>query len=169
LQEFTGHGATVTTQNDSQVTIVIPKNTNGEGYVCYGRPTQLQAFLPQVRVTTQEYEGARDLDIKAAVENERVQVCRVFCEAHTDLRVGFSFDGGQWTPDTSIQLEIDTPQGSKLLSKSFRQADSHGSFTDVKAASKGFYTIFVKSTNTPAGNKSPAYKLTVSYTAPQVL
>jgi alpha-amylase len=169
LQEFTGHGATVTTQNNSQVTIVIPKNTNGEGYVCYGRPARLQAFLPELRMTTQEYEGAQDLDIKPAVENERVQVCRVFCEAHTDLRVGLSFDASQWTPDTSIQLEIDTPQGSKLLSKSFRQADSHGSFAGGKIASKGFYAIFVKSTNTPAGNKAPAYKLAVSYSAPQVL
>jgi len=169
LQEFTGHGARVTTRHDSQVTIVIPKNTNGEGYVCYGRPAQLQAFLPQVRVTTQEYEGASDLDIKPAVENERLQVCRVFCEAHTDLRVGFSFDASRWTADTSIQLEIDTPEGSKLVSKSFGQADSHGSSTDVKTASKGFYTIFVKSTNTPAGNKAPTYKLAVRYTAPQVL
>ncbi len=169
LQEFTGHGATVTTQHDSQVTIVVPRNSNGEGYVCYGRPTQLKPFSPPARVTTQEYEGAGDLDIKPAAENERIQVCRVFAEAHTDLRADFSFDASQWATDTSIQLEIQTPQGTKLLSKSFRQAESHGSSTDVKTASKGFYAIFVTSKNTPAGNKSPAYKVAVRYTAPQVL
>jgi alpha-amylase len=169
LQEFTGHGATVTTQSNSQVTIVIPKNNNGDGYVCYARPTQLKPFLPTPRVTTQEYEGAADLDIKPAVENERVQVCRVFVEADAHLQVRLSFDATQLTQGTSIQLEIDTPQGNKLLSKKFVQADSNGSSLEAKTPSKGFYPIFVTSMNTPAGNKAPVYKVAVSYIAPQIL
>ena len=169
LHEFTGHGGTVTTQSNSQVSIVIPKSINGEGYVCYARPTHLKAFSSSVRVTTQEYEGAADLDIKPAVENERVQVCRIFVEANTHLQVRLSFDATQWTSGTSIQLEIETPQGGSLLSKKFVQADSHGATAGAKAPSKGFYTIFVTSTNTPTGNKEPAYKVAASYTAPQIL
>jgi alpha-amylase len=169
LQEFTGHGAPSTTQSDSQVTVVIPKNNNGEGYVCYARPTQLKPFLPRQLSTTQEYEGAADLDIKPAFENERVQVCRVFVEADTHLKVGLSFDATRWTQGTSIHLEIETQQGGKLLSKKFGQANANGSSVETKIPNKGFYSIFVTATNTPAGNKAPEYKAAVSYTAPQIL
>jgi alpha-amylase len=169
LHELTGHGGTVTTQSNSQVNIVIPKSVNGEGYVCYARPALLKPFSPTMRVTTQDYEGAADLDIKPAVENERVQVCRIFVEADTQLQVRLSFNAAQWTSGTSIQLEIETPQGGNLLSKKFVEADSNDASAGAKAPSKGFYTIFVTAMNTPAGNKAPAYKVAASYTAPQIL
>jgi alpha-amylase len=169
LHEFTGHGAVVTTESNSQVSIVIPRNMNGQGYVCYARATQFKPRLPAIRVTTQEYEGAPDLDIKPAVERERVQVCRVFVEEHTELQVRLSFDAAQWTQETFLQLEIDTPQGGSLLSKKFVQTDSNGASVGAKTPSKGFYPIFVTSMNTPAGNKAPTYKIAVSYTAPQIL
>jgi alpha-amylase len=167
LQEFTGHGADVTTQSNSQVNIVIPNNSNGGGYVCYARPAQLKASSPTSHGTTQEYEGAADLDIKPAVENERVQVCRIFAEANTHLQVHLSFDATHWTQGTSIRLEIETEQGQTLISSKFGQAGSNGVLIDAKTTSKGFYSIFVISTNTPAGNKAPKYKAAVSYTAPQ--
>src|SRR6202140_4483642 len=77
LQDFAGHGGEVSTQGTSQVTMVIPKNENGQGYVCYGPPAQMKPSSRTSRATTQQYEGAQDLDIKPAVENERVLVCRV--------------------------------------------------------------------------------------------
>jgi alpha-amylase len=169
LHEFTGHGGTVTTQGNSQVSIVIPKSTNGEGYVCYARAAQLKAFSPSVRVTTQEYEGAPDLDIKPAVENERVQISRIFVASDTQLNVRISFDASQWTALTSILLEISTPQGGNLITKKLVLADANGSSIQVRTPSKGFYTVFVTSTNTPAGNKAPTFKVAASYTAPQVL
>ena len=169
LHEYSGQGGMVTTQGNSQVSIVIPKSINGEGYVCYGRPARLNSFSPTVRVTTQEYEGAADLDIKPAVENERVQVSRIFVDSDTQLHVRISFDGSQWTALTSILLEISTPQGGNLITKKLVQTDSNGSSIQVRTTSKGFYAIFVTSTNTSAGNKAPAFKVAASYTAPQVL
>ena len=169
LHELSRAGPAVTTRSDSQVTIVIPKNSNGAGYVCYAQPTQLRPFLPTARVTTQNYEGATDLDIKPAVENERVQACRVFLEQGTNLQVRLSFSAAQWTAATSILLEVETPQGGKLLSKKFGSADANGASVEAKTASKGFHALFVTATNTPTGDKSPGYKVTVSYTAPQVI
>ena len=169
LHELTGHGAMVTTGSNSQATVVIPKNLNGNGYVCYSQQAQLKPFSPVVRVTTQDYEGAADLDIKPAMENERIQVCRIFVEADTHLQVRLSFDATQWTQQTAIQLEIDTPQGGKLLSKRFGLADSNGRSVDAKTSSKGFYSIFLVSTNTPKLNKAPQFKVSISYTAPQTL
>jgi alpha-amylase len=167
LQEFTGHGPVVTTHGDSQVTIVIPRNNNGEGYVCYSRPTPLKLFSSPPHGTTQEYEGAHDLDIRPATENKRVQVCRVFAEQGTRLQVRLSFDATQWTNATSILLEIDTPQGGHFLSKTFGRTDAKGSPVEGVAPVNGFYTVFVTSANTPAANRNPEYKVAVSYTAPQ--
>lgn len=169
LQEFTGHGPAVTTQGNSQVNIVVPKNVNGNGYVCYARSQQLKPFAPVARLTTQVYQGASDLDIKPAVENARVQVGRVFAAANVPLSAHVSFDATAWTPATEIQLEIESPQGGQLLSKTFGRTDSNGASVSVQTPSKGFHSIFVTSSNTPAGNKAPQYKVAVSYTAPQTL
>jgi alpha-amylase len=169
LHELTGHGVTVSTQGNSQVNIVIPRNDNGKGYVCYARPSALKPVSIVSRVTTQAYEGAADLDIKPAVENERVQVCRVFAEADTHLHVRLSFDATDWTPVTSIQLDVESPHGDKLASKKFSRAGSADSSIDLKTQSKGFHSIFLVSTDTPARNKAPGYKVAVSYTAPQTL
>ena len=103
------------------------------------------------------------------MENERVQVSGIFVDSDTQLHVRISFDASQWTALTSILLEISTPQGGNLITKKLVQTDSKGSSIQVRTPSKGFYTIFVTSTNTPAGNKAPAFKVAASYTAPQVL
>jgi alpha-amylase len=169
LHEFTGHGPVVTTQSNSQVSIVIPGNANGGGYVCYARPTQFKPLTPTVRAATQEYVGAADLDIQPAIENTRVQVCRVFVEANSQLQVRLSLDATQWTPATTIQLDIETPQGGKLLSHQFGKAQSNSSTVAAKAPSKGFYPIFLTSMNTPVQDKNPAYRIVVSYTAPQTI
>lgn len=169
LQEFTGHGAPVTTQGNSQVNIVIPKNDNGRGYVCYARPAQLKAFAPTPRATTQVYEGASDLDIKPAIENQRVPVCRIFAAANVPLAARLLFDATAWTDRTAIQLEIEGPLGGKLISRTLGQSDSNGSSVEVQTLIKGFHSIFLTSSNTPAGNQAPRYKVAISYTAPQAL
>jgi len=169
LQEFTGHGVGVSAQGNSQVSITIPRNDNGKGYVCYAPPTQLKPFSPAPRRTTQDYEGAADLDLKPAVENQRVLVSRVFVEASTMLETRLSFDATDWTNATTIQLEIASPDGRNLLSKNFNRADANGSSVQVKAPSKGFHSISVLATNTPTGNKTPKYKVSANYVAPQTL
>jgi hypothetical protein len=98
-----------------------------------------------------------------------VQVGRVFAAANVPLSAHVSFDATAWTPATAIQLEIESPQGGQLLSKTFGRADSNGASVSIQTQSKGFHSIFVTSSNTPAGNKAPQYKVAVSYTAPQTL
>jgi alpha-amylase len=169
LHEFTGHGATVTTQHDSQASIVIPRNQDGNGFVCYAPAAALKPIPRAPRPSTQVFEGADDLDIKPAVDNERIQVCRVFAEASTDLRARFSFDAANWSRTTTIQLDIETPQGGKLLSRKFGAADANGVSLQAKAPAKGFYSIFVESAALPAGNKPTHYNIAVDFTAPQTL
>lgn len=168
LQDFSGHGADVSTRANSQVSIVVPQNDNGNGYVCYARPAKLKPFSPRHNVTTQVYEGAADLDIKPAADNQHVQVCRVFAEPATRLEVRPFFDTTNWNQATAIQLDIETPQGTKLLSQRFGQADN-GTSVGVNTGDKGFYSILVQSMNAPVQNRVIRYKVAVTYTAPHVL
>ena len=167
LQELTGHGNPATTGANSQVDLVIPRNTNGDGYVCYApsRPVNPPQRAP--RPTTQVYEGAVDLDIGPAIENGRVQVCRVFSEANGKLHARLSFDASGWTTSTEIQVELEGPQGGNLLTRKFGAAQAGGASFELNAAGKGLYALFVHSANLPPGRNAPGYKLAITYTAPQ--
>jgi hypothetical protein len=136
--------------------------------VRYAEPSQLKTFAPVPRTTTQVYEGASDLARHQTCSRKRaVQVCRIFAAANVSMGVRVSFDAIAWTPTTGIELEIESPQGSKLLSKMLGRADSHDASLEVQTPSKGFHSIFLTSANTPSGNKAPRCKVAVSYTAPQ--
>ena len=167
LRDFTDHEATVTTDGQSQATITIPKNDNGSGYVCYAPPRQVEPFSRKPAPTTQDYEGAADLDIQPAVEGQRILVCRIFAEAHTQVAVRLSFDAAHWTLATTIQLDIEGPDGRTAASHKFDQGAAAKAALAVAAQHKGFHSIFVQSANTPAQNKAPAYRASVTYTAPQ--
>ena len=81
LHDYTGHSGDVQTDGNGRVTITIPKNTNGFGYVCYSRAGIGGPFEVAGQDVTQDYEGAQDLDIKPADNTTFVQVCRVFVAA----------------------------------------------------------------------------------------
>jgi alpha-amylase len=166
LRDFSGHAGTVTTRPDSSVTITIPRNDNGAGYVCYARPANLKAFSPSRRQTTQEFEGAPDLDIRPSANDQAVQVCRIFSESASKLQARLSFDPTVWKQETTILLEIQTPEGTQLFSHKFGKADS-GSRTEVTTTNKGFYSVFVQAQNAPTQIKTLSYNLALSYSAPQ--
>lgn len=169
LQDFAGRAEQVTTDARSAVTITVPKNANGLGYVCYARPAAIDPFPVRAKVATQDYEGASDLDIKPAVENEQVRVCRIFAGAHTKMEVALFFDTSHWTPATTIQLDVEDPDGSKVGGRKFDRGVAQGSGLQIEAQKKGFCTFLVRSANTPDQNKAPSYKLRVTYTAPQTV
>jgi alpha-amylase len=167
LHEFTDHAGTITTDASSTVRITIPKNDNGKGYVCYGLPRPVTPFPAVPIPTTQDYEGAADLDIKPAVENQRSQVCRIFAAANTAIDVRFFFDTTHWSGATSIQLDLENPAGVKVDGQAFGQAAVQGSGFKFQVRDRGFHSFFVEAANTPPQNKTPGFRLRVTYTAPQ--
>ncbi len=167
LQNFVDDaGPRIKTDAHSNAEITIPKNTNGLGYVCYGVPVAIQKFERRPITTTQDYEGAVDLDIKPASAGQAVQVCRVFADANTTLSLRFKADDTNWTAQTSMKLTVTAEDGSQVGSHVFDQKTNGGSFS-VHVAKKQFYSSLVEAANTPKPNTS--YQLRVTYTAPQSL
>ena len=169
LHDYTGHSGDVQTDGNGQVTIPIPKNTNGLGYVCYSREGIGGGFNRPGLDVTQDYEGAQDLDIKPADNTMFVQVCRVFVAAGQPIKGALRFDATKWTGATTITLELDDPNGAKLASRDFAQNTPQGESISATAGPTGFYTFRIRSANTPTENAKPSYKLSVTYRAPQVL
>jgi alpha-amylase len=167
LQDFTGHAGPVTTDAASMVTIAIPRSANGLGYVCYARPEHVGPFPAKAIATTQDYEGASDLDIKPAVENQRNLVCRIFAETGTAIEAQFFFDTSHWSGTTAIQLELEDPSGANVDTKKYDQAAAQGSGFNFQVRNRGFHSFFVEASNTPPENKTPSFRLHAIYTAPQ--
>jgi len=170
LQNLTDdHAPRVKTNAHGQVTITIPRNIGGKGYVCFGVPTDIGApFKPKPVATTQVYEGARDLDIKPAIANQNVQVCRVFPKAGTAMSLKLDAESAHWTNTTSIKVSIKDSAGAELGSHSFTN-HNHGASFSVHPAKAEFHSIVVEAANTPTQNETPSYSLAVTYMAPQTL
>ena len=169
LHDYTGHSGDIQTDGNGRVTITIPKNTGGFGYVCYSREGIGGPFDVVGHDVTQDYEGAQDLDIKPADNTTFVQVCRVFVAAGQPIKGALRFDTTMWTDATTITLELDDPSGAKLASHDFAKGTPQGESISATAGPTGFYTFRIRSTNTPTENAKPSYKLSVTYRAPQVL
>jgi alpha-amylase len=170
LQNLTDdHAPHVKTNNHSQVTITIPRNLGGAGYVCYGLPTKIDAPFHRTAIaTTQVYQGAKDLDIKPAVAGQTIQVCRIFPKAHDNVDLKLQADTAHWKNTTTVKVSVKDPGGHELGSHVFDHSNQGASF-HVTPTQADFHTIFVEAADTPPENSTPSYSLDVHYTAPQTL
>src|SRR5262249_32629928 len=116
--------------------------------------------------TSQDYEGAADLDIRPAMTGQTVQVCRVFPDANTTLQVRLKADDTNWMPQTSIKVTVNSEDGTPLGAQAFDQKTNGTSFS-AHVAQKQFHSLVVEAANTPQPNTN--YQLRVTYTAPQAL
>ena len=169
LHDYTGHSGDVQTDGAGRATITIPKNTNGMGYVCYSRAGIGGAFTPPGHAVTQEFGGAADLDIPPADDTKFVNVGRIWAAAGKPIKGSLRFDTAAWTGTTSITLELDSPSGATLASKDFVTSTTQGDALEATAGTTGFHTFRIRSSNTPAANRTPSYTLSVTYTATREL
>ncbi|MCA1594835.1 MAG: hypothetical protein LC772_00185 [Chloroflexi bacterium] len=174
LHDYAGHGPDLHTAGPSgRVTVTIPPDRDGHGYVCYSRlrppsrrsTARIAAQQRPCWRVTQEYAGARDLDIKPADHTAAVTVCRVWAAAGTPLRGNLRFDHSGWSRATTIRLDLEGPTGKQAASRTFSLSAGQGSGIGITAASTGWYIFRISSHNTPSKNRDPAYWLDVNYQA----
>lgn len=168
LHDYTGHNnSDYWTDGQSRVTIGIPPDVNGGGYVCYAVAGQSGGFSVSNYAVTQEYAGAQDLDIKPADNTAQVQVCRLWVTKGKPITGALSFDAAGWTSSTNIVLELDDPTLAAVATKTYYSGTAQGTALNVTAARTGWYVFKIRSYNTPSSNLKPAYWLRATYTAPQ--
>lgn len=166
LHDYTGHGGDVRTDDHGRVTITIPRNDGGRGYVCYSRAGISGDFAILGHSVTQDYEGAQDLDIPPADGTRFVQVCRVWVAQGKSIRASLRYDTSSWTNETSLVLELTDPTGTRIESRTYT-LQAQGETLEGAATTTGWYTFRIRSVSSPAANPKPSYKLTVTYQAPQ--
>ena len=140
LHDYTGHAADVTTGNDGSVTITIPRNDNGLGYVCYSRQGIGEAIRVNGRPATQTFFGAIDLDIEPAQSGKSVNVGRIWCAANTPIRLHFRPDTTNWTAATTTTLALHGPGGAVVATQDVSLA-APSKPIEVVATTAGFHQI----------------------------
>jgi galactose oxidase len=161
LHDYSGHAPDVMTDAGGNVTINIPKNSNGFGYVCYSVAGQNATFNIDTKSVTQDFEGAEDLDILPAINGKSIEPATIWPAANTAIRARLTADTTGWTNDTSIKMELIAPDGTTLATS--------GTTLDATAKTKGLHTFRLTLTNAPAAQPKSAYTLSVTYTAPTTL
>jgi hypothetical protein len=165
LHDYTGHADDVTTAADGSVTITIPPNINGLGYVCYSRQgLGGTAFDVVSTPVTQDFEGAIDLDILPATPGAPMSAGLIWCSAATPIVAVLKPDVAGWTAATNIKLDILGPDKSVLASLDFNLASAASNSVLTSSILTGFHTLQLTTTNTPPANPKPSYVLTVTYT-----
>jgi alpha-amylase len=167
LHDYTGHRGNVVTDGNGSVTINIPQNQNGLGYVCYSRDGLGGGFNVQSHPVTQMFEGAADLDILPARKGVATDVGPIWCQAGTPIQASLQPDMSNWANDTEIVAEILAPNGNRVATRTYKKDTPPKSAFSGNAPATGFHTLRVTAANTPPANPNPAYTLSAIYTAPQ--
>ena len=168
LHDYTGHRGNAVTDGNGSVTITIPQNQNGLGYVCYSRDGLGGGFKVDSHAVTQVFEGAPDLDILPARGGTAVDAGRIWCNAGTPVQISLQPDMSNWSDHTEIVADILAPNGSRVATKTYKRDTSTGSAFSGNAPATGFHTLRLTAANTPPSNANPAYRLSATYTAPQL-
>jgi alpha-amylase len=167
LHDYTGHCPDVTTNASGKVNLDLPPAINGQGYCAYAPAGLTGSFTAPQNATTQEYDGAVDLDLPAADNTKLVEVCQTYVQAHSPITAKLTWDQTGWTSQTRIYLELVGPNGDTIASMSCKSSTPQGATFRVTPIVSAFCTWKIRSYNTPSSNPEPAYALTVTYTAPQ--
>ena len=163
LHDYSGHGGDAMTAADGSVSITVPRNTNGLGYVCYSRQGIGGGFEKVPRAVTQVFEGAPDLDVGPAVQGKSVIVGRIWSVANADIKVDLRPDTTDWTAATAIKLEVLAPDLAVRAAATLTRDRAVNSPLATSANLAGFYSLRLTAENTPATNRNPKYLLAATY------
>mgnify|MGYP001156657193 CR=1 FL=1 len=168
LHDYTGHGGDVWTDSSGAVTISIPPNDNGMGYVAYSRIGYDRAFSAIPYEVTQTFEGADDLDIAPAIDGRTVTVGRIWCGAGLPARATLQIGRSGWTAGTAVDVELLDPSGARLVSGTFTNRAPSPFKVEGVTRSVGWHSWQVFARGLPPPGRAN-YELVTSYTSTQTL
>jgi alpha-amylase len=163
LRDYTGKVGKAVTDGEGKVTFEIPRNQDGAGYVAFSRDGIGDAIEIVSQSVTQVFEGARDLDIRPAVNGRTIQVCRVWCETNTPITAKLNFDAKGLTPTSSIKLRLLDKTGAVVQERNCGNARESGCEIEGRATKRGFYKLEIGLWGAGAGAAELPFVLSVTY------
>jgi alpha-amylase len=169
LRDYTGHADNSSTDENGRLTFTIPSNLDGLGYVAFSRDGVDGAFEIVPQSVRQVYEGARDLDIRPAVNGETIRVCRIWCEANTPITAELKFDSATLSPASSLTVRLVDPHDAIIGDWVFGGPNESNFRVYAMARTRGFHSFEIRLSGSQAGASKLPYALAVTYRASQGL
>jgi galactose oxidase len=167
LHDYTGHSGDVATDGAGVVTLTVPPNRGGLGYLCYSRQGQDRALNPGAHSVTQDFEGATDLDILPCIDGGTVLTGRIWCATGSQIEATPEIDRTGWSAKTQVAFELLDPDLTLKANVRVTETSPRGATLRATANAEGSHTLRVTASDLPATNPEPPYKLSVRYTAPR--
>jgi alpha-amylase len=162
LHEYTGKYGDIWTDEQGRATFAIPRNENGQSYLCFSRVGYGRPFSLKQRTTTQTFFGAGDLDI-GPVGNSTVTAGRIWCQQNTTIHGILT---GSWSPGTTVVVDVVDEDG-KVSASVQSGGGGHSTPFETKATKSGWFKLQLTGRGLPQQGEN--YELTVTYTGTQGL
>jgi alpha-amylase len=166
LHEYTGKHSDIWTNGQGEATFTVPRNINGQSYLCFSRTGHPQPFSLRQMTTAQTFFGAADLDTGPAVNGSAAQPSRIWCQQGASIQAELKPDATGWSAASKIVLEVADDHGAALKSGQ-STAGSKDARVSVDANKSGWFTLRLTGVGLPT--TGAAYELTVRYTGTQEL
>lgn len=166
LKDYTGHSPDVFTDGGGNVSINVPQNIGGLGYVCYSLIGQDRTLVPPTHAAVQDIEGALDLDVLPAMNGETVTAGRIWCAADMPVQAEVKIDQTGWDANATVDVTLIAPSGSRTATLSVGSTTAPA-VLQARTAEEGFHSLDIAASGLPATNSTPAFKLSLTYSAPQ--
>jgi alpha-amylase len=148
LKDYTGHGPDVFTDRDGNISIPVPPNVNGLGYVCDSSIGQDRPLTPARHVARQDFEGAFDLDLLPAM-NGKTATDRIWCSADSPVTASLTLDRTGWTSASKMNLTLVAPDATQTPLTTASAADA---VLQADTIQEGFHTLQITASGMPAAD-----------------
>jgi len=166
LHEYTGKHPDIWTNAQGEATFTVPRNINGQSYLCFSRTGYAQPFSLGQMTTTQTFFGAVDLDNGPAMNGSVARPNRIWCQQGTAIEVELKPDTAGFSAASKIVLEIADDKGVVLKTAQYT-ASSNDARVSVDPNKSGWFALRLTGDGLPPNGA--AYELTVRYTGTQEL
>jgi alpha-amylase len=163
LHDYTGLSPEVETDANGRVTVTVPANRGGTGYVCYSQEGLDSAFAIEPKSVTQDFEGASDLDIPPALLNGTIVVGKIWSGAGKAIKATLVPDMDNWDGTTKLTLQLIAPNSDRMASVDYVQTSPAGLALNGTAREEGFYSLEISAAGNPGNPLQIPFKLRVTY------
>lgn len=161
LHDYSGNMPDLRTGTDGKVTLKVGANS----YVAYAPSGISDTRKPASYDTTQDFDGAADLDIPPATTGQERAVGRIYAQSGTAIRWELSSEDEQLRKGGALRLAVVDSQGQRHELGALDSAHLPGQGS-LPVQATGWCRFLIRAEGLGASNAAVSYRLRVSYRAP---